>query len=148
MQYVKKTFPELSTAELYQVMKARMDVFVVEQECPYEELDNCDQQAVHLFLKDNQKIAAYVRLLPKRTTFSEASIGRVLVTKKYRGNGYAKEIMQQAIAHITEQWNETVIKIQAQTYLRAFYASLGFEQISDEYLEDGIPHIDMFWKQK
>lgn len=145
---VKKPFAEIATAELYQIIKARIDVFVIEQECPYTELDNCDQQAVHLWLKDDREIAAYARLLPQQTTFPEASIGRVLVANNYRGRGYANEIMQQAIAHLTDEWEETVIKIQAQTYLQMFYASHGFEQISDAYLEDGIPHIDMIWKQK
>lgn len=143
MQWFKKSFHEIPIDELYQIIKARVDVFVVEQACPYEELDNCDQEAIHLFLKVNNEIAAYLRTLPKGRTFPEVSIGRVLVVKKYRGHGYAKMIMQQAIDFIAEEWQETTIKIQAQTYLQSFYESFGFQQISPAYLEDGIPHIDM-----
>ncbi|MEN1968412.1 GNAT family N-acetyltransferase [Lentibacillus sp. N15] len=148
MQWFKKSFNEIPAKELYQIIKARIDVFVVEQTCPYEELDNCDQDAIHLFLKENNNIAAYCRLLPTGTTFPEASIGRVLVVEKYRGEGYAKIMMQQAIDFITGQWKETTIKIQAQTYLETFYGSFGFQQISDVYLEDGIPHFDMIWEHK
>lgn len=148
MQYIKKTFSMLSTAELYQIMKARVDVFIVEQECLYPELDNHDQQAVHIYLQTGSVIVAYARLLPKGTAFPEVSIGRLLVVSKYRGNGYAEAIMRKAIIHLSEQWDESVIKIQAQTYLHAFYSSLGFNQITEAYLEDGIPHIDMIWKRK
>ncbi|GGB44168.1 acetyltransferase [Lentibacillus populi] len=145
MHWYKKAFQEIPAIELYQIIKARVDVFVVEQNCPYEELDNCDQKAIHYFLKINNEIAAYVRILPKGIKFPEVSIGRVLVTQKYRGKGYAKAVMQKAIDFISEEWQETTIKIQAQTYLHKFYASFGFKQVSEVYLEDDIPHIDMIW---
>lgn len=149
MEWHIKSFQELSNNELYQIIKARVDVFVVEQECPYEELDNYDQDSIHLFLKVNSEIAANVRLLPQGLKYEEAaSIGRVLVVKKYRGNGYAKEIMQKAIDYIANKWQADKIKIQGQEYLNKFYASLGFEQISESYLVDGIPHIDMIWQDK
>ena len=148
MEYYIKTFNELTNDELYQLLKARVDVFVVEQNCPYPEIDNYDQEATHYFLKDNEAIAALVRLLPSGSRYKEASIGRVLVTEKYRGHGYARDIMNKAMKYIENEWNEGKIKLQAQTYLEKFYSSLGFKRISDEYLEDNIPHIDMIWQRK
>ena len=126
-------------------MKARVDVFVVEQECAYEEADNYDQAAMHLFLTIDKQIAAYVRILPKETVYKEVSIGRVLVTKDYRGNGYGKLVMEKAIQFVNDEWEVDTIKIQAQNYLHKFYSALGFKQVSDIYLEDNIPHIDMIW---
>lgn len=138
-----KTFQELSNVDLYQLLKARTDVFVVEQNCPYPELDNYDQTSIHYYLKVNNEVAAYVRILPKGSKYLKASIGRVLVVKKYRGNGYARELMQKAIDYVVSDWGEKEIKIQAQVYLERFYTSLGFKKINMSYLEDGIPHIDM-----
>ncbi|MUK89761.1 GNAT family N-acetyltransferase [Ornithinibacillus sp. L9] len=144
MEWNIKEFNELPNDELYELLKARIDVFVVEQNCPYPELDNYDQQSLHYYLKVNNEIAAIVRLLPKGLKYKNAaSIGRVMVVKKFRGNGYAKELMLKAIDYISNEWGTDKIKIQAQVYLREFYGSLGFEQISEEYLEDDIPHIDM-----
>ncbi|WP_053217446.1 GNAT family N-acetyltransferase [Virgibacillus senegalensis] len=143
MDWISKSFEELDTEELYTIIRTRIDVFVVEQHCPYPELDGHDYQAVHLFCKDGESIVAYARLLPKGTVYEYASIGRVLVHKSYRGSGYAKQLLQKAISHITEEWQETTIKIQGQEYLRHFYASFGFKEISEVYLDDGIPHVDM-----
>lgn len=148
MEWSLKTFEELSTHEIYQILKARVDVFVVEQACAYEEIDNYDQQSTHLFLRTEDKLVAYVRLVPKQTKFNEVSIGRVLVVKEFRGKGYAKAIMEKAISHLINEWEENVIKIQAQYYLNDFYSSLGFKQITDVYLDDGLPHIDMILKNK
>lgn len=143
-----KSFQDFSPDELYQIIKARIDVFVVEQTCPYEELDNYDQEAIHYFLKTENEIVAYVRILPKGLKYPEVSIGRVLVVRKYRGNGYAKQIMQKAMDFVKNEWDEHEIKIQGQEYLHTFYSSLGFKQISEIYLEDDIPHIDMIWTGK
>lgn len=140
--YIKK-YDELSIDELYNIIKTRVDVFIVEQQCPYPELDNYDQLSIHYFIKIDNEIAAYVRLLPKNTKYKEASIGRVLVAEKHRGKGYAKKIMNSAIQYIKNKWQEKEVQIQAQQYLHSFYSSLGFKQISDVYLEDGIPHINM-----
>src|SRR5699024_12777738 len=101
------------------------------------------QQTNHLFLKSNKNLSAYVRILPKHTKYNEVSIGRVLVLKDYRFQGYATKIMQKAIHYIINEWQEQTIKIQAQHHLKNFYSSLGFKQISDVYLDDNIPHIDM-----
>lgn len=147
MKWFIKEFNELSLNELYNILKARVDIFVVEQACAYPEIDNYDQQSLHLFLKDGEKIVAYVRILPANSKYPEVSIGRVIVTKNYRGQGYAADIMKKAIDYIYTEWQEEVIKIQAQHYLNTFYSSLGFEQITDIYLEDNIPHIDMLLKK-
>ncbi len=143
MTWTLKKFQDLSVFELYSILKARVDIFVVEQSCAYPEIDNYDQQAMHLFLKNNDDLIAYVRILPKHTKYTEVSIGRVLVVKDHRFKGYATKIMQKAIHYITNEWQEQTIKIQAQHHLEKFYSSLGFKQISDVYLEDNIPHIDM-----
>lgn len=148
MNWYKRKFNELSIDELYNLIKARIDVFVVEQQCPYPELDNYDQLSIHYFLKVNNEVAAYVRILPKNTKYIEASIGRLLVVERYRGKGYAKKIMKNAIQYIKDEWKETEVKIQAQQYLYSFYSSLGFIQVSDVYLEDEIPHINMILRHE
>ncbi|WP_338066924.1 GNAT family N-acetyltransferase [Virgibacillus profundi] len=116
--------------------------------CLYPELDNYDQSSMHYFLIINGEIAANVRILPKDLKYPEASIGRVMVVKKFRGNGYARQIMLKAIEYVVQEWNENQIRIQAQVHLAKFYSSLGFMQISNTYLEDEIPHIDMIWERK
>ncbi|AIF42354.1 GNAT family N-acetyltransferase [Virgibacillus sp. SK37] len=146
MEWCLKGFSDLTNEDLYALMKARVDIFVVEQECVYPELDDYDQQSMHYFLKINDQIAAYVRILPANTKYKEVSIGRVLVVKKFRGNGYATQIIQKAIDYINKEWKERKIKIQAQAHLRNFYGQLGFKKISEVYLDDNIPHIDMIWE--
>ncbi|MFS0675014.1 GNAT family N-acetyltransferase [Ornithinibacillus sp. 179-J 7C1 HS] len=149
MEWHLKSFQELTNNELYEILKARTDIFVVEQDCPYPELDNCDQESLHYFLTVDGELAAYIRLLPKGLKYEDyVAIGRVMVVKKYRSYGYARQIMEKGIHYIHEEWKENKIKIQAQVYLRNFYGSFGFEQISNEYLEDGIPHIDMVLERK
>ncbi|MDC3413151.1 GNAT family N-acetyltransferase [Aquibacillus sp. 3ASR75-11] len=143
MQWKKKLFDVLTVQELYAILKARVDVFVVEQNCPYGEIDNYDQVSTHLYLENDGEIIAYARLLPRNVKYKEASIGRVLVNQTYRKNGYAKELLERSIAVILEEWKEPAIKIQGQEYLRQFYGSFGFKEISDIYLEDDIPHVDM-----
>ncbi|HLS07450.1 GNAT family N-acetyltransferase [Lentibacillus sp.] len=147
MDWHIKTFHELTNDDLYALMKLRVDIFVVEQDCPYPELDGYDQQAVHYFSKIDHDIAANVRILPRNTKFAEPSIGRVAVAEKFRGHGYGREIMQKAIDYIANQWHEREIKIEAQEHLKQFYSELGFRQNSEPYLDDGIPHIDMIWKR-
>lgn len=141
--YIKK-FTDLSNEELYALLKARVDIFVVEQKCPYPELDNLDQDSLHYYLKIKGEVAAYVRLLKKGLKYADAaSIGRVIVVEKFRGKGYASQLMNKAIRFIEEEWKEKDIKIQAQLYLKQFYYSLGFTPMTESYIEDGIPHIDM-----
>lgn len=147
MKWSIKKFNDLSVDELYRILEARVDVFIVEQACTYPDMDNYDQQSLHVFLENKGELIAYVRILPKNSKYKEVSIGRVLVSKDYRRKGYAENIMNKAIDYIFTEWKEDTIIIQAQNYLKEFYSSLGFEQITDVYLEDGIPHIEMILKR-
>lgn len=135
-----KTFNQLSTSELFAIYQARVAVFVVEQHCAYQEVDNKDLIAWHLFAKEQQNLTAYCRIIPQQ---DRVYIGRVLVTEPMRGSGLARQLMQQALAVCKQRWQGLPIYIQAQAYLQDFYQSLGFERISEIYLEDGIPHLDM-----
>lgn len=136
-------FTEFNTEELYNVLQLRSDIFVVEQDCVYLDIDGKDDKAVHVVgLKDN-KVVAYTRVFKPGDYFDEASIGRVAVHKEYRKFGYGKVIMQASIKVVKEHFNSSEIKISAQKYLTKFYSDLGFNTIGEEYLEDGIPHIGM-----
>lgn len=140
-----KEFSELSNNELYNILRLRNDIFIVEQKCPYDDIDGKDIKCQHLFLEDTNEIAGYLRIIPKGISFPQPSIGRVLVKKKYRGKGIAREMVIKAIQFIEKSWNEKEIKISAQVYLKEFYKSLGFKDVSDIYLEDDIPHVDMLY---
>ncbi|GGQ30402.1 GNAT family N-acetyltransferase [Shewanella litoralis] len=139
-------FTELSLEQLYNVLQLRVDVFVVEQNCPYPELDGKDKH-VHtrhlLGLNDRQEVVAYSRVLAPNISYPQASIGRVAVAKSARGQGLADQLMQRAIAIAKQRWPDDHIQIGAQDYLRHFYQQLGFVVNSEVYLEDGIPHLDM-----
>ncbi|MER2226322.1 MAG: GNAT family N-acetyltransferase [Carnobacterium sp.] len=147
MEWRIKTFNELSNDELYEITKLRSEVFVIEQQCIYEEYDGKDKKAYHLFGEKDGEILAYLRILEKGISFNEISIGRVLVTKKYRSKGLAKEMMSRALEFIEDNLNEKVIRISAQEYLLKFYLSLGFVKVSQVYLEDGIPHMEMLYNK-
>ena len=138
-----KKFKELTLDELYDILQIRIDVFVVEQECPYPECDGFDKVAVHLFYQKNNKIVAYTRILPPDSRYKDPSIGRVIVNSGERGTGLGNKVMNESIRYIKDNYPGEKIKIQAQSYLEKFYSSIGFKKISDEYLEDNIPHIDM-----
>ena len=143
MEWYIKSFAELNNDELYEIMKQRCAVFVVEQHCMDLDLDGLDKLSAHCYLKDGDKVAAYCRILPAGSKYKQASIGRVLVDQAYRRQGLATKLMEQAIEFITDEWKESVIKVQAQAHLEKFYGSLGFESVSDVYEDVGIPHIDM-----
>ena len=143
MTWYVKAFHELTATEVYTILKERTDVFVVEQNCPYPEVDGKDLKSYHLYKVEHDEIVAYATLLPKGVSYEEASIGRVLVKKEYRGRGLAQELLKRSLAYLEQSLEETTIKIQAQDYLRDFYGSFGFKASSDTYLEDGIPHVDM-----
>lgn len=144
MEWVLKRFDSLSISEIYGILKLRNAVFIVEQNCPYQDIDEKDQSSYHLFLKeDNGQIAAYLRILDKGQTFDKISIGRVIVRKDKRGSGLAKQMLLKAISFIQEQLHEQRIKIEAQAYLQEFYRGIGFMPLSEIYLEDEIPHIKM-----
>mgnify|MGYP003624434134 CR=1 FL=1 len=143
LQIVVKTFPEISSKELYAILQLRSEVFVVEQDCVYQDIDYKDEKALHVIGFKNDKIVAYARIFKSGDYFKEASIGRVVVDKNERKFGYGHIIMNHAIEAIKSFFDEKIIKISAQKYLKEFYESHEFIQVGKEYLEDGIPHIGM-----
>ncbi|GAA4824106.1 GNAT family N-acetyltransferase [Algivirga pacifica] len=148
MNWIFKQFDELSLKELYDILQLRNDVFVVEQECPYLDLDGLkDKSSTHLFLYQEDTLAAYCRIVPAGISYTEESIGRVVVHKKFRNKQLGKLLMQQAIDFVKKEWNSEKIRISAQAYLQKFYIDLGFEQVSEIYLEDDIPHMEMLYKE-
>jgi ElaA protein len=138
-----KRFNELSTQELYQILQGRSEVFVVEQNCVYQDIDGKDQMAIHVLGYIGEDLAAYCRLFDAGDYFEESSIGRVIVSSKHRDKKLGHELMKVAIAAIAKEYNQTKITISAQQYLQKFYESHGFVQTSEMYLEDDIPHIEM-----
>lgn len=139
-----KHFNKLSSEELYQILNLRLAVFVVEQNCPYQDLDGRDSKSFHLTgLDENLDVVAYARILPAGTAFNEVSIGRVCTSKNARGTGAGLALMKNALQLITEQYGKTPVRIGAQRYLTKFYSGFGFEIASEEYLEDNILHIEM-----
>ncbi|WP_281991641.1 GNAT family N-acetyltransferase [Aquimarina aggregata] len=138
-----KRFEEIEALELYKILRLRAEVFVVEQDCVYQDIDNKDQKALHVIGYKNDQIVAYTRLFKGGDYFENASIGRVVVSQKERQFGYGHDLIRVSIEAIEKHFKTTEIKISAQTYLKKFYESHGFSQIGEEYLEDGIPHIAM-----
>jgi len=143
MRYVMKAFDALSALELYQLLQLRQAVFIIEQACIYPDIDNNDEGAVHLLAFDGDVMVGCLRILDRGVTFEEASIGRVVVTKEYRGQGIAQEMMRQAVLFLATERGEKQIKLSAQTYALRVYENVGFVAVGEEYLEDGIPHVDM-----
>ena len=143
VQFFSKRFSELTNEELYELLRLRSDVFVVEQECVFLDLDNKDQEAIHVLGKKGSKLVAYTRLFDKQQYYEQASIGRVVVNKDERKFGYGHDLMRFSIDEITNRFQTSDIKIGAQTYLQQFYESHGFKQIGANYIEDGIPHMYM-----
>jgi len=138
-----KPFETLSLNELYQVLRLRSEIFVVEQNCVYQDIDNKDQKALHLMGEFEGKIVAYARLFKSGDYFDQASIGRVIIDTNYRDKKWGHELMREAIAGIEQYFGESKITISAQLYLQKFYESHDFVQTSEMYLEDDIPHIEM-----
>lgn len=143
LNIVTKTFNELTTNELYAILQLRSEVFVVEQDCVYQDIDFKDQKALHVIGFKADKIVAYTRIFKPGDYVDRSSIGRVIVNQTERKHKYGYTIMEASIAAIKTCFNETEIHISAQCYLKKFYNSLGFKEIEEEYLEDGIPHIKM-----
>ena len=131
-----------SAHELYALLKLRVDVFVVEQNCPYPELDGKDDQALHLMLKRGSEIIAAARIFPPHDG-KPAKIGRVVVSPAHRGERLGGALMREALYACTERFSDAPVFLSAQSHLQRFYGSFGFKPVSDEYLEDGIPHVDM-----
>jgi ElaA protein len=148
MHFEFKPFTELTNEELYDIFQLRSEIFVVEQNCVYNDLDGLDKQAVHQFSRKDGEMVAYSRLLKPGTRFPEFSIGRVVVKESVRGTGLGKQMMVEAINFILNEWDAKRIKISAQRYLQNFYENLGFEVVTNEYLEDGIPHVGMLYQLK
>jgi len=143
MIFIIKRFNELSTQELYTVLQLRAEVFVVEQDCVYQDLDNKDLDAYHVLGVLDTKIVAYARIFKPGDYFLESSIGRIVVKKEFRKFQYGYQLVQNSILFIENNLQQNKILISAQSYLTKFYNSLGFTQVGEEYLEDGIPHIKM-----
>jgi ElaA protein len=143
IQWTIKPFEALTVDELYDLLKLRSEIFVVEQNCIYLDLDGKDKIALHLYGEFEGKIVAHARLFKAGISFDNASIGRVVVDPNYRARKLGHDLMREAIAEIQLHFNESKITIGAQLYLKKFYESHGFVQISEMYLEDDIPHIDM-----
>lgn len=145
MQWQCLGFDQLTTDQLYDILKLRVDVFVVEQNCPYPEIDGHDrvQGTYHVVAYENGMLMAYLRLLPAGLTYDCVSIGRVITSEAARGRGLGSELLRQGLAYAEQLWPGENIEIGAQSHLQSYYNRFGFTAFSEEYLEDGIPHIDM-----
>ena len=141
MKVCVKRYSELTKDELYALVKLRIAVFIVEQNCPYMELDDWDQAAVHVWLEDDEGIEAYLRVMDRGVESEYASIGRVVAAK--RRAGLDSRVLQMGIRAAREAYGPGPVYLEAQTYARSFYEKQGFRQISDEFMLDGIPHIRM-----
>ena len=145
MELICKHFTQLTRDELFEIYKLRVAVFIVEQQCAYPEVDDADRQAYHIWLRDGDGIQAYLRVLPAGATFDTVSIGRVIAVKRRCGLG--SRIVAEGIRAAKEKFGARVITIEAQTYAKGLYEKAGFIQSSEEFLEDGIPHIQMVWRE-
>ena len=132
---------------MYEIIKLRIEVFVVEQDCPYQDLDDKDKNAYHLFAEDNGLVVAVLRILPEGVSFEDMAIGRLIVKESYRGRGISRKMMNEAINFIINDLNKTKIRLSGQAYLLDFYESLGFKRVSDVYLEDGIDHYEFLYEK-
>lgn len=138
-----KTFEQLTPKELYKILQLRLDVFVIEQQCFYQDMDDKDFGSSHLWAEINGNVVAYARILGPGISYADASIGRVISNPAFRGMSLGKQLMENAIEIIHANFIGAQIRISAQAYLVRFYSNLGFKQVSEEYLEDDIPHIEM-----
>ncbi|SIT89454.1 GNAT family N-acetyltransferase [Edaphobacillus lindanitolerans] len=143
MEWKVKRFQDLTLDELYEIIRLRVDVFVVEQRCIYGEVDGHDRQSLHLIGTDDGEICAYSRILPPGERYEEPSIGRVVVRMAWRGNGLARELVERAKRIIRDEWGGVPVRLQAQEHLEPFYQSCGFGSISEPYDDEGVPHVDM-----
>lgn len=143
MNWIIKTFQELTSQELYNVLQLRTEVFVVEQNCVFQDMDNKDSKCYHLMCMENEKLVAYTRLVPAGVSFSEVSIGRVVSSPSVRGRGFGKMLMEKSIEESNRLFGKQSIRIGAQFYLLDFYKSFGFLPDGEIYLEDDIEHIEM-----
>ncbi len=138
-----RNFSDFSLKELYEVLRLRSEVFVVEQNCVYQDIDEKDEKALHILGMEGDKLVAYTRCFKPGDYFEQASIGRVIVKENFRKYGYGHQIMKASMKEIENRYQTSTIKLSAQQYLTGFYESHGFQQTGKGYLEDGIPHIAM-----
>lgn len=144
MPWVEKSFADLTVPELYEILALRQRIFIVEQTCPYNDIDNLDPHAYHLWTHDDAgALSAYLRILPPTIPFAEPSVGRVIVSSSSRGTGLGLSLMREGMSRCWHHHGPRPLRIGAQLYLERFYTSLGFRRASAEYLEDGIPHVEM-----
>ena len=143
METEVKRFDQLTTEELYEILRLRAEVFIVEQNCVYQDLDGKDHKAIHVLGRINQELVAYARLFGASEYFKEASIGRIVVSPKHRTLGLGKQIVKASEEALDRAFKAQRIKLSAQSYLGKFYKELGYKSYGEEYLEDGIPHIAM-----
>jgi ElaA protein len=148
MNWILKPFAALTPEELYKILQLRNEVFIVEQNCPYQDCDNKDMYAWHLMGMMENRLLAYARLLAPGISYSESSIGRVVSSPSSRKTGMGKKLMEESIQQIRNLFQTDVIRIGAQLYLQKFYESFGFIKDGDIYLEDNIPHIIMLKEPK
>ncbi|MGL4989904.1 MAG: GNAT family N-acetyltransferase [Sarcina sp.] len=147
MQLKLKHFNELTTVELYEILKSRVEVFVVEQNCPYQDVDEKDKYSYHLFYEEDGRVVSYIRLIEAGRSYQVPSIGRVITLKEYRNKGLSRKLLVKGIELIKDLYESKEIKISAQAHLQYFYESVGFKKITEIYLEDDIPHIGMEYKE-
>ncbi len=143
INWICKKFDDLSPQELYNIMQLRNEVFVVEQNCVYQDADDKDPNCYHLMGLQENKLVAYTRIIPPGVAYTEASIGRVVTSPAARGGGVGRELMKKSIEQVSQLFGTVSIRIGAQLYLFRFYTSLGFQQTSTAYLEDNIEHVEM-----
>ncbi|WP_327486092.1 GNAT family N-acetyltransferase [Telluribacter sp.] len=147
LSWILKSYNELTLDELYQLLRLRSEVFVVEQQCPFLDIDNKDQSCHHLMgWTPEGVLAAYTRLVPPGLAYEQVSIGRVVTSPQYRRYGIGRQLMKESIGAVYQLYSQVPIRIGAQLYLKKFYESFGFEQVSEMYLEDDIEHIEMLLK--
>ena len=140
-----KHFKDLTNEELYEIFRLRLSVFVVEQNCPYQDADGKDLKCFHLMGKQNEELIVYTRIVPQNVSYKEPSIGRVVTSARARRTGAGKILMEKSLEFIKKEFGNVPVRIGAQKYLQKFYESFGFVHEGDEYDEDGIPHIIMLF---
>ena len=145
-KFVKK-YSDLDLDDFHDIIALRIKIFVIEQDCPYQDLDGNDKLAFHLYFKDTEnQIVAATRVLPQNIAYNEVSIGRVVVDENYRGTGLGHELMKQSMVFVERQFGVTDVRLSAQKHLENYYGKHGFTSTGKEYLEDGIPHVEMLFK--
>ena len=143
MEWFVKTFDEFTPRELYELLELRSEIFIVEQNVAYQDLDRKDFDAIHIFAKDQGEIVAAIRILKPGVSYKEASFGRVVVKKNYRGDKLSSYMIRKGLQLMEEKWHTKEARISAQAYLQKYYATFGFEVQSEIYIEDQLPHIEM-----